>query len=669
MIDTNIVPSRQKPVRRLIHLWKKANTTKMAEDLDSDLAHLDGSTHDTPINDLWITFKTVCLNTIRKHVPTKWTSSRFNQPWCNRKIKQLSRQKRRAYNTYKRSGKDKDRQRYRPLQKSTQHECKSAYNSYVSDMVQEDSNSKKLYSFIKSKKCDSAGIAPLLSDGNLHGDPETIASLLNQQFSSVFTTEDTSDIPPLGTSSTPSAPDIRITEAHPLTKVKHLRTGKLPVNVSPIFKKGDKSKPANYRPVSLTSMCCKVIEHIIHSHLMNFFEHHSILTDYQHGFRKKRSCESQLITTIQDLALSIENNTQVDAVLLDFSKVFDKVPHERLLAKLDHYGVRGNLLNWIRSFLSGRTQKVLVEGHFSPTALVTSGVPQGTVLGPLLLAYINDLPSRVRPKARLFADDCLLYRTITTEADARLHQMDLDNLQDWEIDWIMHFNPDKCEVIRITTKRKQRITPYYIHGKELATTTKAKYLGVNISNNLSWNHHIDSVCKKANNTTAFLRRNLSSCPSNIKDKCYKTLVRPQVEYASTVWDPHTKKNIDKLEAVQRRAARFVTNNYNTTSSVTTMIDRLEWESLQQRRIKAKAIMMYRVIHSLVAIDLPPQFSQTGAATRGHQQRYRIPFCRTNVYKESFFPTTIRIWNQLPEDTITAISLESFKTRIQGYKAP
>ena len=368
--------------------------------------------------------------------------------------------------------------------------------------------------------------------------------------------------------------------------------------------------------------------------------------------------------------MGIDNATQIDAVLLDFSKVFDKVPHERLLAKLPHYGVRGSLLDWIRSFLSGRTRRVLVEGHFSPTAPVTSGVPQGTVLGPLLfLAYINDLPSSVKSTARLFADDCLLYRSITTEADATQLQDDLDNLQKWEANWLMHFNPDKCEVIRITTKRKQRITPYYIHGKELAVTTKAKYLGVNISNNLSWNHHINSVCKKANNTTAFLRRNLASCPRSIKDKCYKTMVRPQVEYASSVWDPHTQRNINRVEQVQRRAARFVTNNYSSTSSVTAMLDRLEWETLRQRRIKTRAAMMYRVFHCLVAIPLPSQFSQTGAATRGHQHRYRVPFCRTTIYRESFFPSTIRLWNQLPEEAIIAESLESFKTRIQGFTVP
>ena len=156
-------------------------------------------------------------------------------------------------------------------------------------------------------------------------------------------------------------------------------------NVSPIFKKGDKSKPANYRPVSLTSVYCKVIEHIIHSHLMKFFEDQNILTDYQHGFRKKRSCESQLITTIQDLASGIDSSTQIDAILLDFSKAFD-MSHERLAAKLHHYGVRGPTLNWIKSFLAGRTQRVIVEGVASDPAPFTSGVPQGTVLGsPLFL--------------------------------------------------------------------------------------------------------------------------------------------------------------------------------------------------------------------------------------------------------------------------------------------
>ena len=152
--------------------------------------------------------------------------------------------------------------------------------------------------------------------------------------------------------------------------------------------------------------------------------------------------------------LGLDNSQQIDAIL-DFSKAFDKVPHQRLLIKLEHYGVRGTTLQWIKSFLSNRTQKVVVEGKLSSSAPVISCVPQGTVLGPLLfLAYINDLPSKVHDKARLFADDCLLYRRIKTDEDAESLQDDVNKLQDWEADWQMHFNPDKCELIRITNKRK-----------------------------------------------------------------------------------------------------------------------------------------------------------------------------------------------------------------------
>ena len=174
-----------------------------------------------------------------------------------------------------------------------------------------------------------------------------------------------------------------------LTLIFHasLEQGKIPdewktANVAPIFKKGDKSKPSNYRPVSLTSICCKVIKHILHSHIMKFFEQHNILSDSQHGFRKNRSYETQLIVTINDLAKGLDNSQQIDGILLDVSKAFAKVPHRRIAAKLHHYGVPGKTLSWIQSFLAGRTQQVTLEGQTSSTSPVTSGVPQGTVLGP-----------------------------------------------------------------------------------------------------------------------------------------------------------------------------------------------------------------------------------------------------------------------------------------------
>ena len=240
-----------------------------------------------------------------------------------------------------------------------------------------------------------------------------------------------------------------------------------------------------------------------------------------------QSCDTQLLLTVHDLAQGLRDQQQIDAVLLDFSKAFDKVPHRRLLLKLKHCGVRGPLLSWIGDFLAERSQKVTLEGTTSEEAAVTSGVPQGTILGPLLfLAYINDLPACVSSEARLFADDCLLYRTIKSQRDADILQDDLNSLQQWEAKWLLQpsFNPDKCEVLRVTNKRKNIIqSRYTIHGTVLNTVDKTKYLGVT---KLNWKPHISNISKKANNIRAFLHRNLTRCPAPIKEQAYKTYVRP-----------------------------------------------------------------------------------------------------------------------------------------------
>ena len=168
----------------------------------------------------------------------------------------------------------------------------------------------------------------------------------------------------------------------------------------------------------------------MHSQIMQHLDEHGILSDAQHGFRKRRSSETQLLLTLQDLSAALDNSEQIDAILLDFSTAFDKVPYEHLGVKLCHYGIRGNILAWIRSFLSNRSQQVLVEGVRSSPAPVTSGVPQGSVLGPLLfLVYTNDIPARVKSTTRLFADDSLLYRKIKSPADT---QEDLNALQEWD---------------------------------------------------------------------------------------------------------------------------------------------------------------------------------------------------------------------------------------------
>ena len=197
-------------------------------------------------------------------------------------------------------------------------------------------------------------------------------------------------------------------------------------NVSAIYKKGEKFKASNYRPVSLICISCKMFEHIIVSNIMRHLDTNNILTDCQHGFRPRRSCETQLITLVDELVKSLNKGKQHDLAILDFSKAFDRVPHERLLRKLDHHGIRGKTLDWIRAFLTDRTQKVAVEGVASEPIHVKSGVPQGSVLGPILfLVFINDLPASIRSSSRLFADDCVVYREIRSDNDCQILQDDL----------------------------------------------------------------------------------------------------------------------------------------------------------------------------------------------------------------------------------------------------
>ena len=661
-------------------------------------------TASTPVEELAEAIQHELESVIEECIPSKLSSTRCNQPWFNSTTKRATRRKARAYRKARRTNKERDWLRFRRLKKESQKQCRNSYNKYIYDIVHSNpgERNKKLGALIKSKRTDQMGVAPLKDNGLLHADPKTKANILNRQFTSVFSVDDGSPVPDLGNSQHPSMDNITVDQNGVIKLLKNIKPfsasgpdgiparllketaeelapavtllfqasinqGKIPsqwkkAQITPIFKKGSRSEAANYRPISLTSILCKLCEHIIHCAVIRHLNNCKILSDAQHGFRKQRSCETQLILTIDDLARGLDDRAQIDVVLLDYEKAFDKVSHRHLLKKVEHYGVRGSVLDWIRDFLSNRTQAVLVDGQTSSESPVTSGVPQGSVLGPLLFViFINDLPECVSASTvRLFADDSVIYRKISCADDSSSLQKDIDALQEWESSWLMSFNASKCQVLQVTNKRKPIPASYKIHGHTLEVVDSAKYLGVHLDSRLSFNTHVDTITKRAKSTKAFLSRNISHCSQKVKEAAYTTFIRPTVEYASSAWDTHTQRNTKKLEQIQRSSARFVTKDYDRTSSVSAMLQALNWTSLQDRRMFSRLHMLYKIRFGLVDIPWEQHLTPLSSSTRGHSLRFLVPHTNITAYSNSFFPRTTREWNALPVNPADYQTLDAFK---------
>ena len=671
---------------------------------------------DTSANTVWEIFKDKLHSSIKANIPHKQLKHSNKLPWISRPLKNKMNKYKKLYFRLKKKGHSKT-DNLRSLKSEIQKEQRAAYWQYIENMILDipipDSDSpktkpfpKNLFSYMKSQKTDSQTIPPLRNNGLLKSGPTEKANILNDQFQKAFTPLTTDPIPNKGQSNHPTMPTIQVTlngvdkllakiQPHKatgpdeiqgrvlkecktaiapvLTRIFNtsLKTGKIPddwrhANVCPVYKKGDKHDAINYRPISLTCICSKLLEHIVSSNVMRHLEDNKILYDLQHGFRSSRSCETQLLSFVQELAKDNNDNIQTDIIIMDFAKAFDKVPHRHLIYKLNYYGIDPNTINWIRDFLSNRTQTVVLEGQQSNKLSVTSGVPQGTVLGPILfLIYINDLPDYMKHSTlRLFADDSIIYRQIYSTSDSKLLQLDLEAAGKWEQDWLMSFHPDKCSILSVTRKRSPITFSYNLHNHILQKVDSAKYLGLTLQSNLKWDKHITSITSKANQSLGFLKRNLKINSTHIKSHAYKALVRPKLEYGSVIWDPHNKQQINMIEKVQRRAARFASNRYHNTSSVTDMINELNWPPLEIRRIRSRLIMFYKITHQLVAINFSNVLIPLDPRTRhSHDFGFRHIYSHVNSYKFSFLPRTIVQWNLLPVNVVSCDTVDSFKTLI------
>ena len=450
-------------------------------------------------------------------------------------------------------------------------------------------------------------------------------------------------------------------------------------HVSPIFKAGSRLEPGNYRPVNLTSNACKGMERLVNVPLSDHLEK-NVLTNAQHGFRKGRSCQTNLIDFLQQMTKWIDEQRSFDIIYLDFSKAFDKVCHKRLLIKLKAAGIEGTLLDWIADWLEGRKQRVVVEGETSGWAEVISSVPQGTVLGGTLFnLHINDIVDVITALIWIFADDTKLARIVENQRDADEMQEDINRLWDWAERWGMKFNGEKCKVMHIG-RRNQR-HEYVMNGVKLKETEEEKDLGVWVESSLKPAMQCEVAARKANQMLGLITRSFHYRTKASLVPLYKTFVRPKLEFSVAAWSPWMEKDAEALEKVQKRMIRMLSDVKG--DSYEAKLKDVGLTTLRERRTRGDLIEAFKTIKGHNNIDKRRWFKlidddQIRPSTRSNsnitqegtterrvdvleRERPRLDL-RANFY-------TVRVvakWNELPDHVKNSRSVNAFKNTYDGW---
>lgn len=411
--------------------------------------------------------------------------------------------------------------------------------------------------------------------------------------------------------------------------------------ITPVFKRGNINEIGNYRPISIINNFAKVFELILHEHIYNFVEKRII--PQQHGFVKSRSTVTNLFCFTQDLAESIDNGMQTDVVFMDFSRAFDRMDHGILLSKLLNFGFSENFVIFLQSYLTNRIQFVQCHGHRSAEVVATSGVPQGSHLGPLFfIIFINDILSVLNVDCLLYADDMKIYSNIQCLEDCTRLNINLTAISEWCLSNRLPLNISKCKVMTFTKKLTSIIYDYDIGGRRVERCSTFSDLGVIFDQKLSFREHIFKVVSDSFRTLGFVLRN-SSDFSNTEtiELLYRSFVRARLEYADIVWSPLYSVHIQSLEGIQRRLMKYICFRQDgiyppvgTPNQI--LLSRLGFDSLDARRLKHMIIFLYKIIHG--QIDCQEILHSLSFKLPRHNARHQLTFVlptpRTNVLKHA-----------------------------------
>ena len=679
-------------------------------------------------------YNEACENNIPKEVLKK--SDKIQKPiWMKPATFRLIKRKKSRHIKYLNTRSRTDKEEYNKIRNEVTAATRSDRICFERNISKEVKNNNKIFwRYVNSQRKTKATIPDLKrKDGTFATTDADKAEILNKQFSSVFTREDLTDIPtfdpiPCQTllndlTITPGKVEknlrkLRIDKScgpdkvHPflLNKLSKcmslpisklfnisLQSGKLPTIwkegiVTALYKKGSRSLASNYRGITLTSVICKQLEKIIVEALEQHLRANSLQDDNQHGFTKKKSPITNLLEALNIWSEAISHGLPVDVIYLDFEKAFDKVPHQRLLLQLERYGIRGQVLSWIKDYLHNRNQRVRVNGVFSSSSPVLSGVPQGSVLGPaLFLVFVADVKPLIQNFLSLYADDSKLF-TYMQDSYEHQHtaasiQQDINSLSMWSQRMQMSYNEDKCHTLhmgannlhntytlpKVTDMKKSRHnTSYTLTFHKLKNVTEEKDLGVIVDNKLNFKAHISSKISKANSMIYLVKNCFKYLDATMFKLLYKSLIRPHLEYATPIWSPTTKADKIRIEGVQRRATKLVPALSNLPYQE--RLQQLRLPSLEYRRVRADILLLYNYVNNNIVLNPDTNcktcrsntnmLSPITSGTRGHPFRYKI-LRHPNIRNRFYTTRTLPIWNNLKEETVMASTLNGFKNKLSN----
>ena len=661
-------------------------------------------------------------NEVKKIIPR-------DPPWITKNLKTMLKRKNRFYKTYKRNCyKDEDKVRLDAFRVECQQAVEMAKLSYlkkIGNKVNNPHTSKKVYWKIIQRvmnKCRAPRIPPVLINNTFIMLSRIKAMYFNDFFSKQCKIIVNNSVLPVLTFFTNMRFDnINIDVGEIILLLRKINPNKatgsdgisgqmllicddsivLPLqiifnnilstsiypdtwkiaNVTPIFKKGNKQLIKNYRPISLLPICGKILEKIIFNQLYNYLQTNNLITKNQSGFRPGDSTTNQLIYLIDEIHQAFDSAEcyEVRSVFLDISKAFDKVWHDGLLFKLKQNGVSGHLLDLFNNYLCNRKQRVVLNGSFSELSNIESGVPQGSILGPLLfLIYINDLEKNIKSNIKFFADDTMLF-SIVKDPFITKNELnhDLDIINKWAYQWKLAFNPDPSkqavEVLFSCKKHNVFHPKLFFNGIEVSKKKEHEHLGLLLESNLSFEKHIDDKIKIAKQKIGILKYMSRFLPLKTLDQMYKAVVRPHLENCDVIYHiPSVQTQLGgelhflmkKLETVQYKAALAITGAWKG-SSRTKLYEELGWESLSDRRWCRRIIHIHRIVNDQAPLYLKqklPRHRRPLYRLRNNMTFYEYN-CNSNRYKNSFFPNGIKAWNTAIEFFPDIPSINILKSRI------